>query len=128
MGEVSSVSRIAIINRIQVVPEHREQVLAAFADYDLEIKVEGVGVPEQFLVGADTEDPAVVWVHEVYPDADTYEDHFQTHARRRLRNRMDGLRDGRVETFRVQPVIPTALPSPEEPAPTDWNTVVYEVT
>ncbi|MGW9263769.1 putative quinol monooxygenase [Gordonia sp. KTR9] len=126
--EVSTLSRIAIINRIPVIPGRRDQALSAFADFDLEVRVEGVGVPEQFLVGADAEDPGLVWVHEVYADADDYEDHFQAKARRRLRDRMDGLRAGRVDTFRIELIAPTGALSSMHSTVTDWNTVVYEVT
>ncbi|MFE7422205.1 putative quinol monooxygenase [Rhodococcus sp. NPDC057529] len=124
-------TRIGVINRIPVVPGCRDRVLEVLTRYVDEAREEGVGVAEVLVVGADAEDPNVVWMHETYADTDVYEDHFHTLARRHMRDGMDGLRGGPVDTIRTEPTVSSSsrgMFSNPSAARADWNSVVYEVT
>lgn len=124
-------TRIGVINRIPVVPGCRDRVLEVLTRYVDETREEGIGVAEVLVVGADAEDPNVVWMYETYADTDDYEDHFHTLARRRMREGMDGLRGGPVETIRTETTVSSSsrsICSKPTSERADWNSVVYEVT
>jgi len=123
--------RVGVIARYPVAPGRRDEVLEAFRIYVGESLAEGKGVAEVFAVNADSEDPDLIWFYEVYADRDTYEAHFHTMARRRMHDRLDGLRGGKMEVTQVEPIT-LALPNSSfsgGPASREgWNSVTEEVT
>ncbi len=123
--------RVGVIARYPVAPGRRDEVLEAFRIYAGESLAEGNGVAEVFAVNADSEDPDIIWFYEVYADRDAYEAHFHTMARRRMNDRLDGLRGGKIQLTRVEPI---TLALPDSPfsgglaSPDGWNSVTEEVT
>lgn len=123
--------RLGVIARYPVAQGRRDEVLDAFRIYVGESLAEGTGAAEVFAVNADSEDPDIIWFYEVYADLDTYEAHFHTVARRRMHDRLDGLRGGKIEVTRVEPItlaLPDSAFSGGLASQAGWNTVTEEVT
>ena len=128
---MSTDHRVGVIARYPVAPGRRDDVLEAFRTYVGESQAEGIGVADVFAVNADSEDPDIIWFYEVYADLDTYEAHFHTLARRRMHDRLDGLRGGKIEVIRVEPItlsLPDAAFAGGSASRAHWVSVTEEVT
>jgi quinol monooxygenase YgiN len=128
---MSQDQRVGVIARYPVAPGRRDEVLEAFRIYAEESLAEGSGVAEVFAVNADSEDPDIIWFYEVYADRDSYEAHFHTVARRRVHDRLDGLRGGEIVVTQVEPITLALRGSAfagGSASRDGWNSVTEEVT
>ncbi len=67
----------AVIVKIQIKPEHREEFIEAMLA-DARGSVENEPDCLQFNIVQDAEDPNRLWLYEVYRDAEAFERHKQT--------------------------------------------------
>lgn len=130
--EGETVEHIGVVYRIPVVEGGRDSVIEVLEEYSRRICADPDPLARTVTVVPDETDPSVVWLRQVFWDFDSYEDHFHSAARMRLRHGMDGLRGGAVEVFRVRGAAvdhsEQALREADRRAGESWASVSSEVT
>ncbi|MDQ3738495.1 MAG: antibiotic biosynthesis monooxygenase [Actinomycetota bacterium] len=95
-------SQVGVIARIPVQPGKRHEVVAAM---DILIDSANGEVGTQFYVlHEDQKDPDVLWVYELYADADALDTHMNADAMKSFIGAAGGLMAGRAELTMLTPI------------------------